>query len=473
MARRSWTWCVLAVPVLLGALSAQVVRQGPTPEAKARIEAFVAALSSESPDAFEALAQKEFSPELLAKRTPADRRRMHAQLRKELGATSVERVRRENDTLTIVLRGATGLVARVELDVAPQSPHRYTRMAVAITDGPEPDEIGPSVDVRGSMPPAELVATLDHHVAKAAGDGFSGVVLVARDGVPVFEKAYGLANRTFEAPNTPATRFNLASIGKAFTKTAIGQLVAAGTLRLTDTLGTLLPDYPQEQTRAATVAQLLEHQGGIADFFGRAFAERSMAEFRSNADYYRYVSGQPPLFAPGAERRYCNGCYVVLGAIIERLSGKTYERYVAEHVFDRAGMSGAGFFRADEPAPNVATGYTRNLPGAGGSLRSNVFAHGAAGSAAGGSCATAADLVAFDNALRTGRLLDPKMTAWFLGAEPAAAGRARGSFQIAGGAPGTSTVLESDGTWTVVVVANVDPPAAVRLAGPIMRALAS
>ena len=84
-----------------------------------------------------------------------------------------------------------------------------------------------------------------------------GVVLVSKVGEPVFQKAYGLANREQRSPMSPELRFNYASIGKAFTKTAIGQLISAGKLKLTDTIGTLLPDYPNADAKPATIDQLL------------------------------------------------------------------------------------------------------------------------------------------------------------------------------------------------------------------------
>jgi D-alanyl-D-alanine carboxypeptidase len=272
------------------------------------------------------------------------------------------------------------------------------------------------------------------------------------------------------------TRFNLGSINKLFTKVAIGQLVAAGTLALTDTVGALLPDYPDSPARRATVDQLLGHRGGIADFFGPAFNAAPKAQFRANADYYRFVAAQPVRFEPGARQEYCNGCYIVLGAIVERASGMPYETYVARHVFGPAGMTGAGWFAADALPPLVAKGYTRrtgpDTPD--GPLHPNDAMHGVAGSAAGGGHATAADLQAFDTALRTGRLLDPSRTAWMLQTdrvESGASGRARGGIGAAGGAPGINAALESDGTWTVVVLANLDPPAAIAVAQSIRRAL--
>ena len=131
-------------------------------------------------------------------------------------------------------------------------------------------------------------------------DTFSGVVLIARDGQPVFQQAVGLANRANQRPNTAATRFNIGSINKSFTQVAIGQLVAAGRLALADPLAKFFPDYPQALSRTATVEQLLNHRAGVADFFGPEFSAAAKDRFRSNADYFRFVGSLPPLFAPGA-----------------------------------------------------------------------------------------------------------------------------------------------------------------------------
>jgi D-alanyl-D-alanine carboxypeptidase len=136
---------------------------------------------------------------------------------------------------------------------------------------------------------------------------FSGVALIARHGEPVFHRAYGLANRSNATPNTTRTRFNLGSINKIFTQTAIEQLIAQDKLTRATTLGSVLPDHPQEVTRAATIEQLLEHTAGLPDFFGQEFSNTSKARFRNNADYYQFVASTPPLFAPGARNQYCNG----------------------------------------------------------------------------------------------------------------------------------------------------------------------
>ena len=328
---------------------------------------------------------------------------------------------------------------------------------------PAPDGPGPAIT--GKMTPAELTRGLEEYLSARAADGrFAGVVLVAKDGVKVFEKGYGVARRESKDAITPDTRFNYASIGKAFTKVAIGQLVAAGKLTTSDTLGKLLPDYPNRDALVATVDQLLEHQAGVVDFFGPRFDAAPKDRFTSNAEYFKFVAPEPLLFAPGTRRQYCNGCYIVLGEIIAKLSGMSYERYIEERVFKPAGMKTAGFLSYGDPG--VAAGYT----GQAGEL-SAIGNHGQRGSAAGGSFGRAADLLAFDNALRERRLLDAKGVAWFYGAEAADTGRSPGGIGIAGGARGANCVLEANGTWTIAVTGNLDPPNAGRVGQAIRAAL--
>jgi CubicO group peptidase (beta-lactamase class C family) len=181
--------------------------------------------------------------------------------------------------------------------------------------------------VNASMSPAELTAALEGWLAPQASSGaFAGVVLVAKDGKVLFERAYGTADREHGTPMSADLRFSLASIGKAFTRVAVGQLVHAGKLRFTDTIGAVLPDYPNPEARDATVAQLLTHRGGIVDFFGPEFDRAPKEQFRSNRDYFDFVAPRPLLFPPGTRNQYCNGCYIVLGEIVAKVAGTPYER---------------------------------------------------------------------------------------------------------------------------------------------------
>jgi D-alanyl-D-alanine carboxypeptidase len=446
------------------------------PEIRSRVDAFAAVLSSGTSDQFEAMAQRHFSPALLARRSPADRRAMFDKLRSDFGAIAVSSIRVVDGVATLEARGepATKMTGRFELTLEAASPFRITAVAIQVSVGGPPEPSAAPIALKADMIAADMTQTLDAYLAPLVRqDAFAGVVLIARDGVPLLQRAYGLADREGGLAASADTRYNLGSINKLFTKVAIGQLLAAGTLALTDTVGARLPDYPDTPARRATIDQLLNHRGGIADFFGPAFTAAPKDQFRANGDYYRFVATQPVRFEPGARQEYCNGCYIVLGAIVERVSGMPYETYMARHVFAPAGMTGAGWFPSNALPSRVAKGYTRRTgPGRPDSaLHSNVAMHGAAGSAAGGGYATAPDLLAFDNALRTGKLLDPQRTGWMMNGGPAVPGRADGAIGIAGGAPGINAALESDGTWTIVVLANLDPPAATSVAQAIRKAL--
>ena len=446
-----------------------------TPRMKDRAAAYVQALSSGSPEQFEAMAQANFTPELLAK-TRDQRARM------------LERVHNDFGALTIATEDATSpthvdLGMKSDKNAAPMTigmdfeaaaPFRIAGVTVRVggpagggrEGGPPPL---PAPPVNRGMTSAEISVPLDGYLSTLSNDGaFAGVVLVAKDGQKIFEKAYGTADRERNTPMTTDLRFNLASIGKAFTKTAIGQLIQSGTLKPTDRLGQLLPDYPVAEARPATIDQLLHFQVGIADFFGEAFDKAPKDRFASNHDYYLFVAPQPLSFKPGERTVYCNGCYVVLGEIIARVSGMTYERYVEQHVFAKAGMQSAGFLAYGDP--QVAPGYTRPAPGA--PWASAVDRHGRHGSGAGGAYATADDLLAFDNALRTHALLDAKTTAWYFdNPDDEKLPRARDAFGIAGGAPGANSSIESNGTWTIVTLGNLDPPNAVRVGTALAGAL--
>jgi D-alanyl-D-alanine carboxypeptidase len=183
------------------------------------------------------------------------------------------------------------------------------------------------------------------------------------------------------------------------------------------------------------------------------------------------------LFEPGASERYSNGGYVVLGAIIEKISGQDYYTYVRQHIFVLAGMNSSDSFEADVPTPNVASGYSREEGGSGkaGPWRNNMYTRPARGSSAGGGYSTVADLYRFSQALQSGKLLSAASMARFfpqLTQTPAGPGPAPG-MGVAGGAPGINAALEIDpnSKTTVVVMANLDPPAAGNIARTITRFL--
>ncbi len=239
---------------------------------------------------------------------------------------------------------------------------------------------------------------------------FNGVALVAQGDRILIQKAQGLADLAHGEPNGPGTKFNLASVGKLFTAVSILQLVQAGQISLEAPVGRYLPDYPNSAVRdSVTVRHLLNHASGLDDFFTEAFEAASKDRFRNPSDFLPLFAGKPLLFTPGTDDRYSNAGFLVLGLIVERVSGASYFDYVAKHIFEPAGMTGAGFDEADLPSPHLATGYfpAKGRPGR---WQSNLFQHVVKGGPAGGGYATAADMLHFIRALVGGKLLDAAHT---------------------------------------------------------------
>lgn len=342
--------------------------------------------------------------------------------------------------------------------------------AAAQEHGPPPPQL-PPLALSAQMTDAQIGAALDPWLAGLQRDGvFNGAVLVARNGQEIYAHAYGTRDLATNAALSTDDRFPLASIGKTFTHVAIAQLIQAGRISPSTTIADVISDYPTAISRTATVQQLLDHEGGIADIFGPAFRALPKEQLTSNHAYYAFVSQQPPTFAPGAGNEYCNGCYVVLGEIIERVSGQSYEQYIAEHVFAPANMTRSGFLRSDQ-LPADAAHFTGHPRGPQSPAEDVTRFHGVAGSGAGNVYSTTRDLLAFDNALREHRLLNAAFTAQVLGGQPEE-GRATERAGFAGGAPGVNTITIGNGAWTVIVLTNREPPAGETIGSAVFPLLA-
>lgn len=291
---------------------------------------------------------------------------------------------------------------------------------------------------------------------------FSGVVLVARNGVPDFERAYGLADREAGRPNTIETAFNIGSINKFFTAIAVRQLAAQGRLDLDSSLARAWPDYPNPAVaQGVTVRQVLEHRSGIQGNIFAAPAGKTRHDVVTLNDYLQLFVNEPLEFEPGSKQQYSNAGYIVLGLLVEKLSGENYFEYVNKHIYEPAGMTQTGSWRIDRWPANTAIGYTRG-PGpdrpADAPLGRNTEFLPGKGSSAGGGYSTAPDLLRLMNALRQHKI---------------AAAPEPGMVGIAGGAPGLNAAVDGDlpGGYDVIVLANLDPPAAERIARVIRTAL--
>jgi CubicO group peptidase (beta-lactamase class C family) len=348
----------------------------------------------------------------------------------------------------------------------------------------------PAADVLPPLPMADLTKHIDAKLTPlaAAGD-FSGVVLIAKDGKPLFEKAYGYADREQKLPNTLDTRFRLGSQNKMMTSVAIAQLVQQGKFAYTDTLAKVLPDYPnQEVAKKITVHQLLSHSSGLGDIFGDEF-DRTKDSLRTIRDYLTLFVNKPLEFEPGSKFRYSNGGFIVLGLIIEKHSGKDYYEYVRSQIYVPAGMTNAGSTPKTEKDPQIAVGYTRHgPPDAPPVLHPNWETLPWRGMSAGGGQATAHDMLAFANALTSNKLVNAELTKKITTGVIAAFDDENAKYAYGfsdaverghrvvghgGGAPGMNTDLAIywDAGVTIIVMVNLDPPVAQRVSNYIQGRL--
>lgn len=259
------------------------------------------------------------------------------------------------------------------------------------------------------LPPDAAIAALTGITDRlAAKDGFAGAVIIADGKGEPWSRAWGTLGRTDGRRITADTPMFLASAGKMFTAISVLQLVQAGKLDLDAPLGRYLTDYPNAAMAQVTLRQLLSHRGGAGDIgiLGRDEGE-NRAHVRTIADIIALNGNRPPDFPPGSKADYANYGFVLLGAIVERVSGLRYEDYVTDHVFRPAGMRHAGFPDRDH-LDGVAQGYT-HFYGAEPALLPNRDVLPWRGTPAGGGVASANDMLAFFRALKAGILLPPDM----------------------------------------------------------------
>lgn len=313
--------------------------------------------------------------------------------------------------------------------------------------------IGLSVDL--GLPAKRSDQDALAYTQSLAGRGyFSGAVLLAKPGALPVQFAYGKANRARNIANSPATMFNVASIGKLFTTAAVYQLVESGKLHLTDTIGHWLPDYPNAQAKSATIQQLLDMSSGIGDIFTQKFMHNDHSRIRALKDYLPYFASDSLLFPPGTAKMYSNGGFIVLGLIIEKASGENFYSYIQRHIFAPAAMTHSGYPTIDQSRQIAAIGYTRqytDLATWATTPRDSLPQEPGRGSSAGGAYSTVQDLYKFAQAARNGMLVKGHYD-W------------NGTGTWLGGAPGWNAVLSVKSAETTIVLSNEDPPVAAALA---------
>ena len=259
-------------------------------------------------------------------------------------------------------------------------------------------------------PERAWAATADIANRLAERDEFAGSMIVLRDGEAPWMLSRGSFSHDDPRPITVDTPMFLASAGKMFTAVAILQLVEQGKVALDAPLSRYLPDYPNREMAKVTIRQLLNHRGGTGDagILQREDAA-NRAWVRTIDDLIKLNGDRAPAFTPGSQSDYSNYGFILLGAVIERVSGERYPDFIQTHVFEPAGMTEAGYPDRDHIA-DVPVGYSTFFESEPEAIPSTE-ALPWSGSAAGGGVASANDLVRFFAALQAGKLVSAETLA--------------------------------------------------------------
>ncbi|MCJ0933271.1 beta-lactamase family protein [Virgibacillus halodenitrificans] len=244
---------------------------------------------------------------------------------------------------------------------------------------------------------------------------FSGVVYVQRKGKVEVEKSYGYANRSHSVKNNIDTRFGIASGCKLFTAIAICQLVEQDKLSFHSKLSECLPYEFKHIDLGVTVHQLLTHTSGIPDYFDEEemddfeelWEQNPMYLLRKPADFLPMFSNKPMKFTPGEKFHYNNAGYILLGLIIEAISGMAFSQYVEKYIFRKAAMVDSGYFSLDSLPANTALGYIE-LPGE--EWKTNIYSLPVKGGPDGGAFVTAEDMTKLWSNLIHCKLLNEETT---------------------------------------------------------------
>jgi CubicO group peptidase (beta-lactamase class C family) len=323
-------------------------------------------------------------------------------------ATGSRRGRRSLPRLTWLVGAAVR--AAVLLPVSPVAARgvsmRFATVALALvlglagcssTSASAPPSSTPAVapPTARTTPAAPTAAPdLASQFRKILGPDFNGSALVTRDGDRLFAEGIGVADDANGIPNTPETRFRLGSVTKQFTAMAVLMLASQGLLKTTDSVCDYVDTCP-DGWDVVTIEHLLSHSSGIADFTDQPAFDISKAA--TPAETVGSVADIPLAFEPGASFAYCSTGYVLLGMVIERVSGLDYETFLEQRIFEPLGMADSGYEHAD--TPGLAVGYASEFEEADALDTSVPYA-------AGGLYSTVLDLERWVDALDADALVD-------------------------------------------------------------------
>ena len=250
----------------------------------------------------------------------------------------------------------------------------------------------------------DLAPKFDQYLSALAGQGrFAGSVLVARDGKVIVSKGYGLANVELDVPNTPQTKFRLGSITKQFTAAAILLLQERGKLSVQDPICKYVDNCPAAWSEV-TIHHLLSHTGGIPNFTSFPDYVPKMMMPVTTQEMIARFKNKPLDFKPGEKWAYSNSGYFLLGAIIEKASGESYESFLQKNIFDPLKMTSSGYDHFDTILKKRATGYSLTK----GKMVNSAYLDMTQPYSAGSLYSTVEDLFSWNEALYAGKLLSAK-----------------------------------------------------------------
>src|SRR5215469_4741494 len=347
MSTRRFLRCLVVVVLFASSCFSQVKLPTDTPSGKV-CAAWLDAFNTGSRDTYRAFLE-EYSPARL------DRLDSAMEFRGRTGGFEMKKLESTSATevVAVVKERDSDQFVRMTCKVDADEPHNMA--SVSLEAIPTPAEFVPA-----HLSESELVAALKKKLQdETAADKFSGSMLLAKNGKPIFDGAYGMADREHKVPNTLPTRFRIGSMNKMFTAVAVLQLAQAGKLKLDDPFGKYLTDYPnKELASTVTLHQLLTHTGGTGDIFGPDFDEHR-TEIKTLQDYEKLYGNRAPQFPAGSKWEYSNYGFILLGLVIEKVSGQSYYDYVNAHIFDVAGMKNTGSEPEDKAVPNRSVGYMK------------------------------------------------------------------------------------------------------------------
>lgn len=357
-----------------------------------------------------------------------------------------------------------------------------------------PDFLIAGIGISPARPPSGLkepplteeqfIVLTKNTMAKLGDKGaFSGALLIARGEKVLFTTAAGEASKAFHVPNNIDTKFNLGSMNKMFTSTAIVRLAEQGKLSFSDPISKYIDEswLPKEVTDKITIHHLLTHSSGLGSYFNETYDKSSRELFRRLDDYKPLIKDDRPAFEPGARFQYSNTGMFLLGVVIEKVSGQDYFDHIRQAIYEPAGMKNTDCYEMDYPVENLAIGYSPDWKSPYG-WQNNLYKHVIKGGPAGGGFSTVNDLHKFALALLSGKLVSKEslQTMWtdhlkanygygFTVVEDAAGKRVGHS----GGFAGINSRLDIylDSGSIVAVMSNIDMGAGP-LAGKINQLLA-